>query len=201
MRKKNALYALTVLILSGSGLLLFILAANEQSVLSGGSPAPATIRLQDLVAQGPPPNKHLELTDFHFGKNYIYAAQLVQFQDVYIPVFPDGVPESGANLRVLIWIRNDRHSNQRLIQSGQDLDRFVSEFNQHPRSLTGVLQKPLERVRSLTAEAYPGTNLQSLEILWARDYPTQQSATVFWSLCAICFVAAGICAVAYRRQS
>ncbi len=201
MRKKNALYALTVLILSGSGLLLFILAANEQSVLSGGAPTPTTIRLQDLVAQGPPPNRHLELTDFHFGKNYIYAAQLVQFQDVYVPVFPDGVPESGANLQVLIWIRNDRNSNQRLIQSQQDLDRFVSEFNQHPRPLSGVLQKPLERVRSLTAEAYPGTNLQSLEILWARDFPTQQSATVFWILCAICFVAAGICAVAYRRQS
>jgi len=201
VKKKKALYALAALILFGSGLILFILAANEQSVLSSGLPTTKRIRLQDLIAQGPPSNKHDELADFYFGKNYIYAAKLVQFKDVYAPVFPNGVPENGTNLRVLIWIRNDRNSNQRLIESEQDLDRFVREFNQHPRPLSGVLRKPTERVRKLTAQAYPGTNIQSLEVLWTRDFPTQQSANVLWSFCALCFVAAGICAVAYRRQS
>jgi hypothetical protein len=145
--------------------------------------------------------RNRQLVDFYFGKNYIYTAKFVQFQDVYVPVFPEGAPENGANLHVLIWIRNDRNSNQRLIQSDQDLDRFVREFNQHPRPLSGVLQKPTERVRTLTAEAYPGTNAQSLDVLWARDFPTQQSANVLWTICAICFVGAGIFGVAYRRQS
>jgi len=139
--------------------------------------------------------------DFYFGKNFIYAAKFVQFRDVYVPVFPDGAPENGANLQVLIWIRNDRNSNQRRIESKQDLDRFVSEFHQHPRPLSGVLRNPSARVRTLTAEAYPGTNLQSLEVLWARDFPTQQSANVLWTICAICFVGAGICTLAYRRKS
>jgi hypothetical protein len=201
VRKKKALYALALLILFGSGLMLFILAANEQSVLSSGSPTPQRTGLQNLIAQGPREDKHIELVDFYFGKNYIYAAKLVQFQDVYLPVFPDGVSENGANLRLLIWIRNDRNSNQRLIESEQDLGRFVSDFNQHPRPLSGVLRKPTERVRTLAAEAYPGTNLQSLEVFWARDFPTQQSANVLWTICAICSVGAGICAVAYRRQS
>jgi hypothetical protein len=177
VKKEKTLYALAALILFGSGLMLFILAANEQSVLSRGSPAPTWTPLQNLIAQGPAANKHVELVDFYFGKNYIYTAKFVQFQDVYVPVFPEGAPENGANLHVLIWIRNDRNSNQRLIQSDQDLDRFVREFNQHPRPLSGVLQKPTERVRTLTAEAYPGTNPQSLDVLWARDFPTQQSAT------------------------
>ena len=200
MKKKKALYALAALILFGSGLMLFILAANEQSVLSSGLPTPERIRLQDLIAQGPPSNRHDELADFYFGKNYIYAAKLVQFKDVYLPAFANGAPENGTNLHVLISIRNDRNSNQRLIESEQDLDRFVQEFNQHPRPLSGVLRKPNERVGKLTAEAYPGTNLQSLEILWARDFPTQQSANFLWSFCVLCLVAAGICAVAYRRQ-
>jgi hypothetical protein len=201
VKKKKALYYLAVLILFGSGLMVFILAASEQSVLSSGSPTPTRIRLRDLIAQGLPANRHVELVDVYFGKNYIYAAKLVQFQEVYVPVFPDGAAENGANLQSLILIRNDRHSSQRLIQSQQDLDHFVNEFNHHPRPLRGVLQKPIERVRKLTAEAYPGTNLQSLEVLWARDFPTQESANVLWAICAICFVGAGACAVAFRRQS
>ena len=201
MKKKKALYALALLILFGSGLMLFILAANEQSVLSSGSPTPERTRLENLIAQRPPANQHIELVDFYFGKNYIYAAKLVQFRDVYLPVFPAGAPQSGANLQVLVWIRNDRNSNQRLIESEQDLNRFVSEFNQHPRPLSGVLRKPTERVRTLAAEAYPRTNLQSLEVLWARDFPTQESANVLWTICATCLAGAGICGVAYRRQS
>ena len=181
--------------------MLFILAANEQSVLSSGSPTPERTRLENLIAQRPPANQHIELVDFYFGKNYIYAAKLVQFRDVYLPVFPAGAPQSGANLQVLVWIRNDRNSNQRLIESEQDLNRFVSEFNQHPRPLSGVLRKPTERVRTLAAEAYPRTNLQSLEVLWARDFPTQESANVLWTICATCLAGAGICGVAYRRQS
>jgi hypothetical protein len=117
--------------------------------------------------------------DPYFGKNYIYAAKLVQFRDVYLPVFPDGTPESGAKLQVLIWIRNDRNSNQRLIESEQDLNRFVSEFNQHPRPLSGVLRRPTERVRTLTAEAYPRTNPQSLEVLGPEIFQPRNSQTSF----------------------
>jgi len=111
--------------------MVFILAASEQSVLSSGAPTPTRIRLRDLIAQGLPANSHVELVDVYFGKNYIYAAKLVQFQEVYVPAFPDGAAESGANLQSLILIRNDRHSSQRLIQSQQDLDHFVNEFNHH----------------------------------------------------------------------
>lgn len=198
--KKKALYALAALILFGTALMVFILAANEQSVLSNGLPTAKRIRLQDLIAQGPPANRHVELVDFYFGKRYIYATQLVQFRDVYLPVFPSGAPENAGNLRVLLWIRNDRDSNQRLIESAADLDRWVDEFNLHPRPLKGVLQKPIERVRTLTTGAYPGTNLESLEILWARNFPTQQSANVLWTICALCLAGTVICAVAYRRQ-
>ena len=201
MKKKKAFYALAVMILLGAGLVLFIVAAEEQSVISSGLPAADRIRLQDLITQGSGKNKHVELVDFYFGKQYIYAAKMVQFRDVYVPVFPNGEPENASNLQILLWIRNDRNSNEPLVESQQDLDRFVAEFNRRPRSVTGILRKPIDKVRTLTADAYPGTNRQSLQILWARHFPDQQSINVLWGILTLCLVAAAACAVAYRRQS
>jgi len=199
MTKKKALYALAMLVLLGCGLIMFIIAADEQSVILSGLPAADRIRLQDLSAQGSAKNKHVELLDFYFDKRFIYTTELAQFNDVYVPVFPSGQSESANNLQVLVWIRNDRNSNEPLLQNAQDLGRFVAQFNRYPRSVTGVLRQPTERVRSLTADAYPGMNGQSLQILWARDFPTQDSVNVQWSICLACLVAAAVCAVAYKR--
>jgi len=201
VKKKKAFYALAVMILLGAGLVLFIVAAEEQSVISSGLPAADRIRLQDLITQGSGKNKHVELVDFYFEKQYIYAAKMVQFRDVYVPVFPHGESENASNLQILVWIRNDRNSNEPLVESQQDLDRFVAEFNRRPRSVTGILRKPIDKVRTLTADAYPGTNRQSLQILWARHFPDQQSINVLWGILTLCLVAAAACAVAYRRQS
>jgi hypothetical protein len=115
-------------------------------------------------------------------------------------MFPSGQPEDGRNLHFLLLIRNDRNSNEPLIQIRGQLRRFVAEFNRDPRSGTEVLRKPIDRVRSLTAEAYPGTNGQSLQVLWARDFPTQDSTNILWSSCVLCLVGAAACAIAYRRQ-
>jgi len=198
--KKKALYALAMLVLLGCSLIMFIIAANEQSVISSGMPAADRTRLQDLVTQGPGKNKHVELVDFYFGKRFIYTTELAQFNEVYLPVFPSGQSESASNLQILVWIRNDRNSNEPLLQSTQDLGRFVAQFNRDPRSVTGVLRQPTDRVRSLTAEAYPGTNRQSLQVLWARDFPTQDSINVQWSICVACLMVAAVCAVAYKRH-
>jgi hypothetical protein len=200
VKNKKALYALAVLIFLGASLVLFIVAADEQSIISSGQPTAQRISLHNFITQGFGSNKHVELADFYFGKQYIYATKLVQFQDVYLPVFPDGEPENATNLRVLVWVRNDRNSNERLIESAQDLDRFVADFNRRPRSITGVLRQPTDRVRTLTADAYPGTNGPSLQVLWARHFPTQESINVLWGICALCLLAAAACAVAYRRQ-
>jgi hypothetical protein len=201
VKKKKAFYALAVMVLLGAGLALFIVAAEEQAVISSGLPAADRIRLHDLITQGSGKNKHVELVDFYFGKQYIYAAKLVQFRDVYVPVFPNGETENASNLQILLWIRNDRNSNEPLVESQQELDRFVAEFNRRPRSVTGILRKPIDKVRTLTADAYPGTNRQSLQILWARHFPDQQSINVLWGILTLCLVAAAACAVAYRRQS
>jgi hypothetical protein len=201
VKKKKALYALAVLIFLGASLVLFIVAADEQSTISSGLPAAQRISLHNFITQGFGGNKHIELADFYFGRQYIYATKLVQFQDVYLPVFSDGEPENASNLRILVWIRNDRNSNERLIESAQDLDRFVTDVNRHPRAITGVLRQPTDQVRTLTADAYPGTNGQSLQVLWARHFPTQESNNVLWGLCALCLIAAAACTVAYRRQS
>ena len=201
VKKKKAFYALAVMILLGAGLALFIVAAEEQSVMSSGLPAADRIRLHDLIRQGSGKNKHVELVDFYFGKQYIYAAKMVQFRDVYLPVFPNGESENASNLQILLWIRNDRNSNEPLVESQQDLDRFVAEFNRRPRSVTGILRKPIDKVRTLTADAYPGTDRQSLQILWARHFPDRQSINVLWGILTLCLAAAAACAVAYRRQS
>ena len=198
-RKKRTLYALALLVLAGASLMLFILAADEQLVLSSGSPAADRVHLQNLMNKGPGENKHVELTDFYIGKQYIYTAKLVQFREVYLPLFPKGWPEDSRNLHLLLWLRNDRNSNERFIESEQDLDQFVSELNRSPRTVTGVLRKPIERVRALTIEAYPGTDRESLRILWARDFPTQQSVSALWSISAFCLALAAGLAVAYWR--
>ena len=181
--------------------MVFIMAADEQTTLSGGSPIADKVSLQDLIVNGSDKNNHIELTGFYFGKQYIYATKLVQFNEVYVPMFAAGKQENGSNLNLLLWIRNDRNSNQPLIQSERELDRFVSEYNQHPGSVTGVLRKPLARVRDLTLQSYPGTKPESLRVLWAREFPTQASANLLWTICSACVLAAGVCAVAYKRSA
>ncbi len=197
--KKRALYALGILIFLGISMLLFVIAADEQTVLSRGLPAADRMSLADFIAKGSARNQHVELTDFHFGKAHVYTAKLVQFNEAYVPLFPAGEPENAGNLHVLLWIRNDRNSNERLIQSEQDLDRFMADRSRNPQSVTGVLRRPIERVRTLTAEAYPGADVKSLQVLWARRFPNQQSTNVLWILCGLCLLAAGVCAFAYRR--
>jgi len=199
-KKLKAVYALAMLGLFGSASLVFILAANEQSVISSGLPAADRISLQDLLAHGAGTNKHIELLDFYCGKTFVYTTELIQFNEVYVPVFARGEPEDGGNLRLLLLIRNDRNSNQPLIQTREELDRFVGDLNRDPKSVTGVLQKPIARVRALTAEAYPRTNGESLQILWARHFPTQGSANALWVICALCLGGSAVCAVLYRRR-
>jgi len=201
VKKRKAFYALGVMIFLGASLALFIVAMDEQSVSSSGLATAEKIRLQDLVARDSEKNKHVELQDFYFGKQYIYAAKLVQFRDVYLPVFAGGQSETASNLRLLVWIRNDRNSNEPLIETREELDRFVAEFNRHPRPLSGILRKPTGIVQKLAAEAYPGLSNRSLQILWARHYPDQTSINVLWFILVLCLAVAAGCAVAYKRQS
>jgi len=177
-KKTKALYAVLMLGLFGCVLMVFILAAGEQSILSSGLPAADKMSLQEFTAQGSIRNKHVKLSDFYFGKSFVYTTELIQFNEVYVPMFAKGQPEDGKNLHLLLLIRNDRNSNEPLIQTREELGRFAAEFNHDPRAVTGVLRTPIDRVRSLTAEAYPGTNSQALQVLWARDFPTQNSANV-----------------------
>jgi len=201
VKKKKAFYALGVMIFLGASLALFIVAMDEQSVISSGLTPAEKIRLQDLVARDPEKNKHVELRDFYFGKQYIYAAKLVRFRDVYLPVFPGGELETASNLRLLVWIRNDRNSNEPLIETQEELDRFAAEFNRHPRALSGILRKPTDTVQKLAAEAYPGLSDRPLQILWARHYPDQATINVLWFILVLCLAVAVCCAVGYKRQS
>jgi hypothetical protein len=200
LKNKASFYAMAALIFLSAALVVFILAADEQSVRSTGSPEANRVGLQDLTAHGPGTNRHVELVDFYFGTQYLYNTTLVQFTDVYLPLFPKDQPENAGNLRVLLWIRNDRHSNEPLLLTRQDLDRFVAEFHRQPRSITGVLRKPTSEAKTLTAEAYPGTNRESLQVLWARDFPEQQPINTLWSIWALCLVVGAGCAVAFWRQ-
>ena len=198
--KKHGVYALAAIGLSSGALMAFVFAATEQSVISSGLPEANRISLKELVAQGPGNNKHIELVDFYFGKTFIYATELIQFNEVYVPVFARGEPETGANLRFLLWIRNDRKSNLPLIQTREELGRFVAEFNRNPIAVSGVVRKPIDRVRPLAAGAYPGTNAESLQVLWARHFPTQNSANVLWGTCGLCLGGTAVCVVLYRRH-
>lgn len=199
-KKLKAIYGFAMLMFFGSGLMVFVMAADEQSIVSGGQPEANTISLQNFMAQGPGANRHLALTDFFFGKQYVFTTQLVQFNEVYLPMFPKGRAEDAQNLRLLLWIRNDRNSNQPLIQNQQQLDEFVAQLRRSPAAVTGVLHSAPTTVRKMTADAYPGTDTQSLQVLWARDYPNQRSANMYWGVLGLCL--AGGCAffVAYRRK-
>jgi len=127
-KKTKALYALGVLVLFGCGLTVFILAADEQSIISSGQPAPDKISPQELMTPGSCKNKHVELADLYFGKTFIFTTELVQFNEVYVPVFERGQAEGGRNLHLLLLIRNDRNSNEPFIQTRVELGRFVAEF-------------------------------------------------------------------------
>jgi hypothetical protein len=201
VKKKKAFYALGAMIFLGASLALFIVTVDEQSVISSGLTIAEKIRLQDLITRGFKKNQHVELLDFYFGKHYIYATKMVEFKDVYLPVFPSGQSETASNLRLLVWIRNDRSSNEPLIETQKDLDQFVTDFNRHPRSVSGILRKPTDTVQKLTAEAYPGLNNRSLQVLWARHLPDQTSINVRWCVLVLCLATAVGFAVAYRRRS
>lgn len=200
-KKKNALFVLVILMLFACSLMVFIMAVDEQSVISSGSPQADRMRLRDLIANGPGKNRHVELQDFYFGKQFIFTTELVNFNEVYLPVFPAGQPETAENLKILIYIRNDRKSNEPLVETREELNRFVADFNSEPTSITGML-RPLtdNTARNLTSEAYSGNDTQSLQVLWARDFPTQDSVLVLWSTCAAFLVASAVCLVAYKRS-
>jgi len=68
LKNTKAICALGILIFFGAGLMVFIIAADEQSVISSGARVPDKIRLQDLATRGPGSNKHIELSDFYFGR-------------------------------------------------------------------------------------------------------------------------------------
>jgi len=199
-KKLKAFYALLMLMCFGSGLLVFIMAADEQSIVSSGQPDATKIGLQELITHGPGANKHIELTDFYFGKQYVYTTKLVQFKEVYVPIFAKGQSEDASNLHLLLWIRNDRNSNQPLIETEHELEEFAEGLNRNPGSILGVLHSPPDSVRKLTAEAYPGTDTQALQALWARNFPDQQSADVMWGLMVVCFAGGCVFFVAFRRQ-
>jgi len=198
-KKLKALFALAMMICFGSSLLVFVMAADEQSIVSGGQPQANAISLQSLITQGPGSNRHLALTDFFLGKQYVFTTSLVQFNEVYVPMFPKGEAEDARNLHVLLWIRNDRNSNQPLIENQQQLDEFVDGVNRNSGSVSGVLRSPPSSVRKLTSDAYPGTETQSLQALWARNFPDQQSANLRWGVLALCLAGGCAFAVAYRQ--
>jgi len=200
MNRKKALYGLMMTLFASASLGLFILASTEQSLLSAGSPEAAKIGLSELTAQGSGNNKHVELNGFYFGQGFVYATELVQFNDVYIPVFATGEPEDGSHLRVLVWIRNDRNSNEQLIDNRKALVDFVSKFNRAPRAVSGVLKSPDREVRELAAKAYPGVNHESLQLLWARTFPSPRTTAYLWDLWLACLISAIVCGVVFRRQ-
>ena len=72
-KEKKAAFALCMLIFFGGALVAFIIAADEQSVLSSGLPAADKISLQQLIAHAPGSNKHIELANFYFGRRYILS--------------------------------------------------------------------------------------------------------------------------------
>lgn len=61
------------------------------------------------------------------------------------------------------------------------------------------MRTPLSRVQELTAEVYPGADVHSLRVFWARNFPTQQSVNMAWSICALCLLGAVACLFVYRR--
>jgi len=199
MTKKKKLSAMAALLFSGAGLMLFIIAADEQSVLVGGSAEAARMTLGQLVTNGPGANKHIELSDFNFGRTFIYDTKLVQFKDVYLPVFPKNQPQDAKNLKLLVWVRNDKNSNEPLIETRDQVEQFIAGFDTHTKTVTGVLKKPFSDVGKLTIQAYPGVDAKSLLLLWARKFPSQESVNTVWAACVGC-VAAGIAACFFAMR-
>jgi hypothetical protein len=89
-KRSKALCALAVLVLFGASSMMFVLAADEQSIISSGLPTADKINLQELSAQGNRRNRHVEVADFHFGKTFVDTTDLIQFNEVYVPMFANG---------------------------------------------------------------------------------------------------------------
>jgi hypothetical protein len=66
-----------------------------------------------------------------------------------------------------------------------------------PPSITGVLRKPIDRVRTLAADPYSGMDRESLQIFSARDFPSQQSVNDLSSILMFCLACAAACALGY----
>lgn len=76
----------------------------------------------------------------------------------------------------------------------------MADYNHHPTSISGVLRKPIDRVKTLSVEAYPGTNRDSLQVLGARNFLDQPTINIIWSFCMLCLIAAAACTMAFLRQ-
>jgi hypothetical protein len=84
---KGILIALAILMLL-FGFILVMWSRQEQGLADRARPEPQVLRLEQLIANGPGDNVHVEITEFDFGAGYVVEEENGSWKEVWIPVYP-----------------------------------------------------------------------------------------------------------------
>jgi hypothetical protein len=76
-----------------------------------GSATPREISAAELAADGPADNVHVRVRGFRFGERYVVRTRSGRWEEVWIPLYPEGAADKPADVRILVTsskVKNDQ---------------------------------------------------------------------------------------------
>jgi hypothetical protein len=141
------------------GILDGVFVWQDWTITSGASATPQDIRLADLAVKGPGGNKHVHVTEAHFGQNYAVETKNGKPNRAWVPlVGPDGL------IKVVVKTFNaDDASLNRLTQQ---------------TTVTGIITNDIHPIGSaeinVLKKSYPNADFENVLILEeGRAFPSQ----------------------------
>jgi hypothetical protein len=132
---------------------------QDWTIRSSASATPQDITLADLAARGPGANKHVRVTDAHFGKSYAVETKNGKPNRAWIPLV---APPDGA-IKVVVKTFN---------ADDAALDRLARQT-----TVTGIITNDIHSIGSsemgVLKQAYPGADFDNVLVLEeGREFPS-----------------------------
>jgi hypothetical protein len=113
-RSLNQTLTWIALILMGLifGTLEALLGWQQYQIRAVASGALVEIRLNDFLRDGPGAARHVKLTHFTFGKQFVVETSYGVWTNVWIPLFPENAPSGPAEIEMVAHISSVRNEDQ-----------------------------------------------------------------------------------------
>lgn len=151
---------------------------------------PKMISCERLIADGPPSNRHIQLTDIRFGDKYAVEASKDSglWWNVLIPVYPKGVPGDGQGEHIKVVAKVSDVENEfdvAELQTQPSVTGFVWQNNRATPDISDYYR---------LLEKYPKISRTGIWIVEVGDnLPTFKNATRLWLVGCLLLTATATC--------